>query len=503
MIVELVGEERLGCARSPPERQDTDRAERPSAPGAKQQRAAVGRDVTGPLVVRRHQQRLGRGGAIGGNPVQVRVADLAPRVDDVTAVRRPDRSAARLIEGEPRAAVPRDVVHPHVRIHQVRLVNLDRDTTAIGRKPRRRVALRLARQHPRAAGSIDHHELAQHRRCGHVRERAVQGHSHPRGAPRSDHDAIRHGHRRPRDREARWVERQRQQRAAARGQDHMARGYVPWVAAQLREARELAGRERERPQPVDPLGSDLEQQRLGVRQVVGEQVRFAAARVGLEQQPRLASRRGHRHQSLVGAKHDGVALSPRRPQDQPEHVGDRDRGASSPSPSQRKLVELATREVRHPPSVRREERTAGVLRAGQGHGLELVEFAAEQLVTGGGGADVDDPRAVRGQRHGGARRELRQRRARRQRQREASHRSEPWRGSRPQRDPERETDREPGDRPGRDVPRGEPIDTPRRRRRARPRERLGELRCRLEPVRPHLGQRFQDRGLDVRWDRVP
>src|SRR2546430_6040161 len=30
--------------------------------------------------------------------------------------------------------------------------------------------------------------------------------------------------------------------------------------------------------------------------------------------------------------------------------------------------------------------------------LELVQFAAEQLVTGGGGADVDDPRAVRGQR---------------------------------------------------------------------------------------------------------
>src|SRR5438874_5805914 len=41
--------------------------------------------------------------------------------------------------------------------------------------------------------SIDHHELAQHRRCGHVRERTVQGHSQPRGAARSDHDAIRLG----------------------------------------------------------------------------------------------------------------------------------------------------------------------------------------------------------------------------------------------------------------------------------------------------------------------
>src|ERR1043166_9042897 len=100
MIVELVCEERLGCAPSSPERQDTDRAERPAASGAKQQRAAVGRDVTGPLVVWRDQQRLGRGGAIGGNPVQVRVADLAARGDDVTGVRRPDRSAPPPIEGE-------------------------------------------------------------------------------------------------------------------------------------------------------------------------------------------------------------------------------------------------------------------------------------------------------------------------------------------------------------------------------------------------------------------
>src|SRR2546430_5855050 len=57
----------------------------------------------------------------------------------------------------------------------------------------------------------------------------------------------------------------------------------------------------------------------------------------------------------------------------------------------------AAREVRHPPSVGGEERVPGVLRAGQGHGVQLVEPAAEQLIAGGCGAHINDPRPVRGE----------------------------------------------------------------------------------------------------------
>src|SRR5438034_927628 len=76
MVLELVDEKGLRRAR-PVQRQRVDRAHRPGAPGSKQQGAAVRRDVTSPLVLRRHQQRLGRARAVGGNPVKVPLADLA------------------------------------------------------------------------------------------------------------------------------------------------------------------------------------------------------------------------------------------------------------------------------------------------------------------------------------------------------------------------------------------------------------------------------------------
>src|SRR5438105_1629055 len=97
MVLELVDEKGLRRAR-PLQRQRVDRAHRPGAPGSKQQGAAVRRDVTRPLVLRRHQQRLGRARAVGGNPVQVPLAELAARVHNAPAVRSPDgdRKSTRL-----------------------------------------------------------------------------------------------------------------------------------------------------------------------------------------------------------------------------------------------------------------------------------------------------------------------------------------------------------------------------------------------------------------------
>src|SRR2546422_9941418 len=64
-------------------------------------------------------------------------------------------------------------------------------------------------------------------------------------------------HRRPGDLEARRVERHRQERSAPRGHDYVAGRYEPRVAARLLEASELAGRDGQRPQSINPLGPDL------------------------------------------------------------------------------------------------------------------------------------------------------------------------------------------------------------------------------------------------------
>src|SRR5207249_3063051 len=76
MVVELVHDERPRCPRLL-QRQRVDRAHRPGASGSEDQRAAVGRDVTSPLVLRRHEQGLGRARAVGGNPIEVTLAELA------------------------------------------------------------------------------------------------------------------------------------------------------------------------------------------------------------------------------------------------------------------------------------------------------------------------------------------------------------------------------------------------------------------------------------------
>src|SRR5439155_20534528 len=99
MVVELVHDELPRCPRLL-QRQRVDRARRPGAPGSKQQGAAVRRDVTSPLVLGRHQQRLGRARAVGGNPIEVTLAELAARVHDAPPIRGPDVPLSRLYVGE-------------------------------------------------------------------------------------------------------------------------------------------------------------------------------------------------------------------------------------------------------------------------------------------------------------------------------------------------------------------------------------------------------------------